>query len=61
MKMTIEKKAGIALLSGAFLMLATMVLHPSGGNLRHLLKTARVIVISHSLALIAIPLLAVGF
>lgn len=59
--MSIEKSGGIALLTGSFLMLATMVLHPAGGNLQQLLRTTSVIVISHSLALVAIPFLAVGF
>ncbi|MDP9231128.1 MAG: hypothetical protein M3O67_10740, partial [Bacteroidota bacterium] len=36
-------------------------LHPAGGNVEHLLKTASVIIISHSIALLAIPFLAVGF
>jgi len=61
MNMSIEKSGGIALLTGSVLMLATMVFHPAGGNLHQLLRTASVIVISHSLALMAIPFLAVGF
>ena len=61
MKMSIERRTGIALLLGSCLTFATMVLHPSGGNLQHLLKSANVIVISHSFALLAIPFLSVGF
>ena len=59
--MAIEKSAGFALLLGSLLMLSTMVLHPEGGNLQHLLKVARIVVISHSVALLAIPLLGIGF
>lgn len=58
---SIEKTAGFALLTGALLMLSTMTLHPQGGNLQHLLKVAPVIIFSHSLAILATPILAVGF
>lgn len=61
MKISFEKSAGVALLTGSLLLVATMVLHPAGGNLEHLIKAVRVIFISHSIALIAIPFLAVGF
>ena len=47
--MAIEKSAGFALLAGSLLMLSTMILHPEGGNLQHLLKVARIVVISHSI------------
>jgi len=59
MNTAIEKSAGLALLIGSLLMLSTMILHPEGGNLQHLLKVARIVVISHSMALLAIPLLGV--
>jgi hypothetical protein len=61
MKMSMERSAGIALLLGAVLMLSTMVIHPQGGNLQHLLRVARITVISHALALLAIPFLVAGF
>lgn len=57
----IDKSAGLALLTGSVLMLTTMVLHPSGGNLQHLLRISRIVVISHSMALLAIPFLGFGF
>ncbi len=61
MKISSEKNAGVALIIGSLLMAVTMALHPVGGNVEHLLKTVRVIVISHSIALLAVPFLAVGF
>jgi len=61
MKISNEKNAGIALIIGSLLMAVTMALHPVGGNVEHLLKTVRVIVISHSIALLAVPFVAVGF
>ncbi|HEY0039822.1 MAG TPA: hypothetical protein VGB71_04115 [Flavisolibacter sp.] len=61
MKISMEKSAGISLLIGAVLMLATIAFHPSGGNLEHLLRIARVNIITHSMALLALPFLGVGF
>jgi len=61
MKMSFEKSAGIALIAGTVLLVLTMVLHPSGGSLAYLLKIAKIIIISHSIALLALPFLAVGF
>ncbi|MPR34860.1 hypothetical protein [Salmonirosea aquatica] len=56
-----EKNAGIALLAGSFLMIATMILHPAGGDLKHLIKIQKIIIVSHSLALLSIPFSFVGF
>lgn len=61
MKRPVEKSGGIALLTGSLLMLLTMALHPAGGSLQRLLEMTKAIVISHSIALLAIPFLAVGF
>ncbi len=38
-----------------------MAIHPSGGNLQHLQRIAQITVISHSMALFALPFLGVGF
>lgn len=56
-----EKNAGIALLSGSFLMVATMVLHPAGGNVEHLIKIQSIIITSHSLAILSLPCSFLGF
>lgn len=56
-----EKNAGIALLAGSFLMIATMILHPAGGDIQHLIKIQRIIIVSHALAILSIPFSFVGF
>mgnify|MGYP007071123818 CR=1 FL=1 len=42
-------------------MVVTMVLHPIGGNLEHLLHIRPIIIGSHGIALLSIPLMAFGF
>lgn len=61
MKTQFEKNAGISLVVGATLMVLTMILHPVGGNLAHLVKIQKIIIISHSLALLSIPFSFIGF
>ena len=56
-----SKNAGVALLTGSFLLTVTMVLHPAGGSFEHLLKATTMIVISHAIAIIAMPVCYVGF
>lgn len=53
--------AGICLIIGSLLFIATMVLHPSGGSVEHILKIARIAMISHSLAVLSVPFIAFGF
>lgn len=61
MKSQFDKNAGIALVFFTVLMIFTMVLHPVGGNFEHLLKVRSLIVITHSMALLALPFACVGF
>jgi hypothetical protein len=56
-----RKTSAISLLIGSFLLIVTMVLHPSGGSLNHILKISRVIVSAHSLAIISLPFVGFGF
>ncbi len=56
-----QKGAGLALIIGSFLMIATMVLHPVGGDFNQLLKIATIGIISHSLAILSVPFVAYGF
>lgn len=55
------RNVGILLVFGSVTLAASMLLHPVGGSIEHLLKTTRVIILSHSLALLCIPLILVGF
>jgi hypothetical protein len=61
MKLSIEKNGGIALLMGALLTLFTALLHPKGGSIEYLQSMAQKIAISHSIGLLAIPFLGLGF
>ena len=60
-----EKKSeagyGISLIAGSLLMVVTMILHPAGGSLEHLFKITTFIVVSHSLALVSLPFILLGF
>ncbi len=61
MKNTFEKNCGIALLIFILLLLATMVLHPAGGNIAYLIHHSQWIIITHSIALFSIPFGWLGF
>ncbi|WP_436514669.1 hypothetical protein [Ekhidna sp. To15] len=56
-----QKGAGLALIIGSVLMIATMVLHPVGGDFDQLLKIVTIGIISHSLAILSVPFVAYGF
>lgn len=61
MKNQIEKTAGISLIIGSVLGVITMVIHPVGGSIDHLINISTVIIASHTLALFSIPFLMFGF
>lgn len=52
--------AGLSLMLGSILLILTMVLHPSGGSVEHILKVKKIIIISHSIALISLPFICFG-
>ena len=56
-----QRGAGLALIIGSFLMIATMVLHPVGGDFNQLLKIVTIGIISHALAILSVPFVAYGF
>ncbi len=55
------KTAGISLISGSLLIIATMVMHPHGGNLEYLIKISNSIIVTHALAILSIPIITFGF
>jgi len=61
MMTTFQKQAGISLIVFTVLIVCTMVLHPTGGNFDYLLKIAGMVIISHSIALLSLPIATVGF
>lgn len=61
MEAQFRKTAGVCLLTGSVLATLTMILHPLGGDLAEIARTQRMIVFSHSLAILCIPFMAFGF
>lgn len=61
MKNQLEKNAGISLIIGSVLGVITMVIHPVGGSIDHLINISTVIIVSHTIALFSIPFLMFGF
>ncbi|MES2109857.1 MAG: hypothetical protein V4577_13955 [Bacteroidota bacterium] len=53
--------AGSALITGSVIMVVTMVMHPTGGGIEHLRHIASMIIITHSLAILSIPVTLFGF
>lgn len=52
--------AGLSLILGCILLTLTMVLHPSGGSIEHILKIKTIIIVSHSIAIISLPFICFG-
>ena len=61
MNYSFERKAGIALIAFALLLVCTIVLHPSGGSLEHMLSISKLIVITHTIAIFSLPIGGIGF
>ncbi len=51
----------MALLSGSFLMVVTMVLHPTGGNIERLYQMMGINITAHSIGIAAVPFTLFGF
>lgn len=56
-----EKNAGIALIIFTVLLVLTMGLHPAGGGVEHLIRISKLIIITHSIAILSLPFGWVGF
>jgi hypothetical protein len=56
-----EKKAGIALIVFTILLVFTMVLHPAGGSVEHLINIMGLIVTTHAIAILSLPFGWIGF
>src|SRR5215211_8555707 len=55
------KTAGIALIVFVILLVFTMLLHPSGGSIEHLIRITNVIVVTHAIAIFSLPFGWIGF
>jgi hypothetical protein len=61
MKTSLQNTSGISLIIGTVVTIATIALHPSGGNTDHILKIQHVLMTSHSIAIFCLPFLLFGF
>lgn len=55
------KSTGISLLIGSVMIIVTMVLHPSGGSIKHIIEISKLITITHALAIFSLPFILFGF
>jgi len=56
-----HKQAGLSLIVFTVLLVFTMLHHPSGGSMQHLGDIATMIIITHSVAILALPFGWIGF
>ena len=61
METNFYKSTGLSLIIGSFLAIATMMLHPSGGNIEHIIQVSTPIKITHALAIFCLPFILFGF
>ncbi len=61
MHLYLHKSSGISLMVSSLLIVFTMVLHPVGGSLNHLLEITHTIKVTHIMAISCLPLLLFGF
>jgi hypothetical protein len=54
-KNTLDRKAGISLITFTLLLVFTLALHPAGGSIQHLIHISGMIIITHSIAILALP------
>lgn len=55
------KTTGMSLIASSLLAIVSMVLHPSGGSIEHILKITTSIQLTHSLAISCLPFMLFGF
>ncbi len=55
------KSTGISLILGTTLAITTMMLHPSGGSIEHIIKMSDSLQLSHSIAIFCLPFMLFGF
>lgn len=56
-----KQVSGYCLIIGSTLLVATMILHPTGGSMDQIVKSKTFFISSHSLALLSLPFIAFGF
>ena len=58
---TFEKKAGLFLIIFTILVVLTMMLHPVGGSVEHIIRITDIIIITHATAIFSLPFGCMGF
>lgn len=61
MDQSFKRASGLSLIIGSLLLTLTMILHPSGGSIEHILHVVQVNMISHSLAIASLPFIGFGY
>ena len=61
MKNHFYRSTGISLISGALLIIFTMLLHPLGGSIERIISIYNIITTAHSLAIVSLPIVLFGF
>lgn len=61
MKTQFYKSTGTSLAAGSTLAILVMVLHPSGGNIDHIVQIETSIIFTHALAICCLPFILFGF
>jgi hypothetical protein len=61
MQKRFQRLTGYCLIIGSILMVLTMLLHPAGGNIEHIIRISKMVILSHSIAVLSIPFIAFGF
>lgn len=61
METNFHKSTGLSLTIGSLLAITTMMLHPSGGNIGHIIKISVPLRITHALAIFCLPFILFGF
>ncbi|GAA4898263.1 hypothetical protein GCM10023311_23890 [Flaviramulus aquimarinus] len=55
------KITGLSLTIGSFLAITTMIIHPAGGNIEHIIELSKPLQFTHSLAIFCLPFILFGF
>jgi hypothetical protein len=55
------QKAGLSLIIFTILLVFTIVLHPAGGSIGHLVNMTMLIIVTHSIAILSLPVGGIGF
>ena len=55
------KITGLSLTIGSFLAITTMIIHPAGGNIQHIIELSQPLQFTHALAIFCLPFILFGF